>query len=150
MKKLSLFLVLIMAMSAFLCACGKANEPHEAISVSAEIAAKFPEYCGLDESEGLTVYVWQMAQGSYSFGLLAGESQTHTHSEIWNLKTARAEEMTEILASYSLPRRQIEIVPFQHPFSSYIPKIWVYDAEGKVLSEAEDYIEDLREMLNID
>ncbi len=152
MKKILLLSVLVFVISMLLIACGESREaalPHEAVPVSDEIAERFPEYCGLDESKGLTVYVWQMGHESYSFGLMEGTPETHEGIALMRMKTARAEDMTEILNSYTLPRSEILLVPYQHMLSSYISKIWVYDENGKVLQSDEDYIRMTREMIGI-
>ncbi len=146
MKKTLIFLLMTLMVLSF-AACAAEHEP---MPVSPEIAERFPEYCSLDETEGLCVYVWQMGHESYSFGLLSGDPEAHELSEVWNLKTARAEDMKEILASYSLPRKEIKVIPFQNPLSSYIPRIWVYDENGKLIQTEDDYIEKIREMLEID
>lgn len=83
----------------------------------AALREKYPEYFGLDTSEGLTVYVWQMSQYSYSFHPTATSAQ---EEEPKDLRSVTAAEMRIILSTYDLPQEKIEIVFFKHPLSSYI------------------------------
>ena len=111
---------------------------------------KYPEYYDLDTSKGLEVYVWQMAPGSYSFGLLPGTDREKTDQEIWNLRGTSAEEMKSILSGYNVEEKDVFIIPCQKPISSYIGEYWVRqedeDAESmKVRRQA--YVESIRDML---
>ncbi|MBR4703725.1 MAG: hypothetical protein IKO91_07755 [Oscillospiraceae bacterium] len=82
---------------------------------------KYPEYFGLSAFKGLEVYVWQMADGSYSWGVMEGTNREKTGEELWNLRGAATEEMRLILSSYDIPEENIFIQPIQKPYSSYIP-----------------------------
>ena len=94
----------------------------------------YPEFFNLkgDPFKGVEVYVWQMAPGSYSCGLLPGTNRERTWEELWNgtnrekiweelwnLKGTSIDEMRKILSSYDIPHDDIIILPFQNPISSY-------------------------------
>jgi beta-lactamase regulating signal transducer with metallopeptidase domain len=82
---------------------------------------KYPEYFGLSTFKGLEVYVWQMAEGSYSWGLMEGTNREKTNEELWNLRGTTTEEMRLILSSYDIPEENVFIQPIQKPWSSFIP-----------------------------
>lgn len=84
----------------------------------AELRKQYPEYFGLDTSKGLKVYVWQMAESSYSCALLKG-SDNKTEAEIGGMKGVTIEQMRLILSTYGLEEKEIEVVPFHNPISSY-------------------------------
>ncbi len=85
----------------------------------------YPDYFGLDASKGLDVIVWQMAKNSYSFGLLPhAEARDRLDRELWDLKTARADDMRAILSTYDISEDMIRIIPWQNPYSSYIGDYW--------------------------
>ncbi|MBQ8718376.1 MAG: hypothetical protein IJY66_03845 [Clostridia bacterium] len=88
----------------------------------------YPEYFELDTTNGVTVYVWQMAAGSYSCGLLAGSPDSHEDQEVLLLGTAgkpstTIENMKIILRSYGLPSDKIHIEATKMMYSSYFYKI---------------------------
>ena len=110
-----------------------------------------PEYFGLDDSNGLDVYVWQMAKNQYSFGLLphtetprewiCDETMTLMNSGV------NAEGMRAILSTYSVGEVDIYIIPWQNPLSSYLGD-WQIVEEGKNLEEVRKaYVENVRQML---
>ena len=82
---------------------------------------KYPMYFDLPTAKGLEVYVWQMAQGQYSCGLLPGRDPVYTDSELWDLhkNAATLEEMRVIVDSYGLSHEKISVIPIQMPHSSY-------------------------------
>lgn len=108
-----------------------------------------PDYYALDASNGLDVYVWQMAKDSYSFGLLphSDTPRNWTSSELLRLRGTDADEMREILATYNIDEKNIHIIPWQNPISSYIPGPWIISKDGSREVTAEDYIDFVREML---
>ena len=95
---------------------------------------KYPEYYDLPTDKGLELYVWQLAEGAWSCGLMAGTNREKTNDELWNLRAASVREMQEILASYKLPAEEIAVIPIYVPYSSYM---YVID---------EDYRAAVREM----
>lgn len=87
---------------------------------------KFPMYFDLETFKGLEVYIWQMAEGSYSCGVLPGVNRNYSHEEIWALheNAASLEEMRAIVAYYleeDLVRSEdsVAIIPVTMPHSSY-------------------------------
>lgn len=127
---------------------GETN-PNKLNAEQAALMMQYPEYFGLDASKGLDVYVWQMAKGSYSFGLLpCSERQRDWRAvELKILKGTGAKQMQAILATYQVDAEDIAIVPMHHPFSSYI-------ADWQIVTDGEDrevkikaYIESVRAML---
>ena len=114
---------------------------------------KYPEYFGLDASDGLDVYVWQMAKNSYSFGLLphAEQGRDWISEELLNLRGASSEEMIVILSTYSIDEDDIYIIPWQNPISSYLAE-WQIVAEGEdpeyLDAKRKAYVENDRQMLS--
>ena len=114
-----------------------------------ELFEIYPEYFGLDASNGLDVYVWQLAENNYNFGL-----KPHSDTplgfisiELMSLKSANAYEMQEILKSYDIEREDVTIVPWQNPISSYIGDIWVIKEGEDAVAELEEYIANIEYML---
>ncbi len=88
-----------------------------------EMRAKFPNYFDLTTSKGLEVYIWQMAEDSYSCGLLAGKNLNYTKEELWLLHKSPAtlEEMRIIVASYIgvISKSDVAVCPVVMPHSSF-------------------------------
>ena len=90
-----------------------------------QLKSKFPNYFGLTTSKGLEVYIWQMAEGSYSCGLLPGKNLNYTQEELWNLhkSSASLDEMRAIIADYmvnvNVSKSDIVIRAIGMPHSSY-------------------------------
>ncbi len=113
---------------------------------------KYPQYFGLDASGGLDVYVWQMAKGSYSFGVLPHreEKLDWISPELMNLPGATSYEMRQILSSYDLDENAVYIIPWQNPLSSYIADIWIVDSNTTAeqrQAKYDAYIAQIKEML---
>jgi len=88
----------------------------------AVLRAKYPQYFDLPTYQGLDVYIWQMAAGSYSCGLLRGKTTAHTKQEIQSLvriPPLSMQEMRLVLSTYNLDRSQIRIHPITMLHSSY-------------------------------
>lgn len=131
-----------------------ASEPKVTIpsGQAGELEIKYPQYFGLDASNGLDVYVWQMAKGSYSFGVLSHseEKPDWMSPELMNLQGASASEMRQILSHYGLDESKIHIIPWQNPLSSYIADIWIVDSNMTAEQRQEKYdayIAEIKEML---
>lgn len=109
-----------------------------------ELANTYPEYFGIDTSNGLDIYVWQLAKGHYGFGLLphAEEGKDWLDKDLLGLKGVSAKTMREILSYYDLEGVDVHIIPWQNPISSYMPDYILYGEEAKA-----QYIEDVRIML---
>ena len=116
----------------------------------ATLREKFPEYFDLSTMKGLEVYVWQMAEGCYSFGLQPGTNREKTIEDLWDMKSATVEEMRIILASYDVDEDEVTIIPWQNPISSYIGGYWIgrqgESDEVKAARKAA-YAESIRKML---
>ena len=85
----------------------------------ANLKEKYPMYFDLPTDKGLRVFVWQMAEGHYAFGLLSGFSAILSAPDIWDLPGVSLESMRIIVASYNLPKSNIQVTPVHHPHSSY-------------------------------
>ncbi len=80
-----------------------------------------PMYFDLDTTDGLAVYVWQMAEDAYYYSLLPGKNGTHTPSEIWSLPAVSRRDMRIIVASYfpGIAEADVAVIPITNPVSSY-------------------------------
>ena len=129
----------------------------------AELMKRYPEYFGLNASKGLIVVVWQMAPGSYSFGLiedsgilLPGDDVTVAYSGAgissldllrMRLKGVSAAEMRAILETYPVSANNVIILPWQNPVSNYIPECWLNSGGEDMNAKMEAYISTVRSML---
>lgn len=117
-----------------------------------QLSKIYPEYFGIDASNGLDVYVWQMAENSYSFGLLP-HSEVYRDStspemlKLMNQKGASASEMRQILSTYPVDESEIHIIPWQNPLSSYIAEPWIISEGESTEEKLEEYREMVRDML---
>lgn len=88
-----------------------------------KLKAKFPTYFGLDTTKGLSVYIWQMAEDSYSCGLLANSDVGPTLYEQLDLQETPAtlDEICSIIAYYypTDAKNHVTISPIVMPTSSY-------------------------------
>lgn len=106
-----------------------------------ELREKYPEYFELGTFKGLEVYVWQMAENDYRFGLMQGTNREKTQEEKMALKGASAEEMALILSTFDIEDRDIFVIPWQNPISSYmVTEDMVKDPE---------YLSNIRAMLGL-
>lgn len=108
----------------------------------AKLREKYPEYFALATFKGLEVYVWQMAEDNYRFGLMQGTNREKTLEEKLALKGATSEEMTLILSTFAIEDRDIFVIPWQNPVSSYM-------VTDDMLKDPE-YIDNVRIMLGLD
>ena len=107
-----------------------------------ELRVKYPEYFELGTFKGLEVYVWQMAENDYRFGLMQGTNREKTPEEKMALKGATAEEMALILSNFDIEDESIFVIPWQNPISSFmVTEDMVKDPE---------YINNIRTMLGLD
>ena len=84
------------------------------------LQVKYPEYFALETFKGLEVYVWQLSETDYRFGLMPGTNAEKTWEEKMALKGATAEEMALILSAYDIKDENIFVIPWQNPLSSYM------------------------------
>ncbi len=106
-------------------------------------------YSSYDASNGLDVYVWQMAPESYSFGLLphSDEPRYWLSSTLLSMYGVNADTMAKILKSYNLSENEIYIIPWQNPISSYIAEPWIIREGEDMEQKKEDYIKKIKDML---
>jgi len=97
---------------------GEYNSVYHAEQAAA-LREAYPEYFDLDTSEGLLVYVWQLAKYDYNFHLVAG-SASEAEKTPMSLRSTSVVNMRVILADYNLPREKIRVVHYGHPLSSYV------------------------------
>lgn len=107
-----------------------------------ELRVKYPEYFELGTFKGLEVYVWQMAENDYRFGLMQGTNREKTLEEKMALKGATAEEMALILATFNIEDKNIFVIPWQNPVSSYMVT--------EDMAKDPEYINNVRAMLGLD
>lgn len=108
----------------------------------AKLREKYPEYFELGTFKGLEVYVWQMAENDYRFGLMQGTNREKTLEEMMELKGVPPEEMALILSTFDIEDRDILVIPWQNPISSYM-------ITGDMVKDPE-YISNIRNMLGLD
>ena len=114
------------------------------------LRVKYPEYFELSTFKGLELYVWQMAPDSYSCGLMLGTNRNKTLEELINLKGASIAEMRAILSTYDIDEKDVIIIPWQNPVSSYIAEYWISqkDEDPAVVEKRKQaYIDGIRQML---
>ena len=114
-----------------------------------EVWEKYPEYFGLDSSQGLDVYVCQFALGNYSFILTPYSDTKKTWTELVKPHTmgASAESMKIILSSYGVDVDDVRIIPWQNPVSSYIAPYWMRLKDEDPEIRQAMYIDNIRSML---
>lgn len=151
-KSVCCILALLILAGALIAGCTHAEPVQPGSSVpeaDAQLMEAYSEFFGLDASNGLDVYVWQMAKHAYSFGVLP-HSETPRDwicDELMDMGGVGAAQMRQILASYNIDKSQIHIIPWQNPFSSYIGGFWSI-AEGEDVGQVkEEYLKFLETML---
>lgn len=131
------------------------TDPYKMTAWQVKLMEEYPQFFGLDYSNGLDVYVWEMSKDSFSFGLLphTDEPRSSVDSALLALKHmdgTRLAEMQQILETYPVDNEQVYIIPWQHPFSSHLSDIWIIQ-DGETKEEVEirraEYIERIRYML---
>ena len=78
----------------------------------------YPQYLELGQKDSLTVYVWQMAAGSYSWGLMP-DGEEYTWNDPEKLMPFNLDELHTIVDAYGLEKEQVTISPIQVIYSSY-------------------------------
>lgn len=142
MRKLIAFiLILAVAVIAFTACLSKE---------AAALKKEYPQYFGIDDSNGLDIVVWQMAKDSYSFGLLphSGEKSEERLEDLMDLKPVTADQMRIILSTYKTDKSKMNIVIWHNSFSSYIPEDLIgHGGDGPFLEM--NYKNKIRRMLLI-
>ena len=91
-----------------------------------KLKGMYPEF--FDDTppmKGVVVYVWQMSEDSYSFGLMLGRDTVTTDEEIWELagKPLTLNEAKALLNECGVPKDEICVIPVVQPISSYLYEI---------------------------
>ena len=120
-----------------------------------EMMDKFPEYFGLNASNGLDVLVWQFSQNSYYFGLNESGEDIQNDDEgllirYISLKGTSVEEMRIILSTYNVDESDITIVPWQNPLSSYMCPYFVHMVGEDPTEKKTEYINSVHDMLFVE
>ena len=125
------------------------TDPNKLSETQIFLMSRYPEYFGLDSSEGLDVYVWQMAENHYSFGVLSHSEPMRDwlSYDLINLKGVSVENMREILATYDIDEDDINVIPWQNPISSYIAGYWIISDGEDIDAKRNAYVESIRAML---
>ena len=120
----------------------------ENLTIMQDVLRKqYPSFFGLDASNGLDIYVSQMAPNSYSFTLLPHSGEQYDTMELYKHPAASKEEMRVILSTYDVNAEDVYIIPWQMPHSSYIGEYWiVVNGEDPAYKRAE-YIRKIEGML---
>ena len=114
---------------------------------------EYPEYFGLDASNGLDVYVFQLAENEYEFALLphCEASSKEIDAKLIKVEEVPAYTMRSILSFYPIDRDKIYIVPWEDPIvPSYRGAYWTRKAgesEEEFAERQADYREEIRFLL---
>ena len=142
MRRLITFILFFAAAALIISACMSKE--------ASALKKEYPQYFGIDDSDGLDIVVWQMAKNSYSFGLLPHSEETRDwlDEDLKDLKPVNADQMRIILSTYKTDRSKLNVVIWQNPFSSYIPEDLIgHGGDGPFL--AMEYKNKIRRMLLI-
>ncbi len=80
--------------------------------------------------KGLYVFIWQLAQNSYSCCVKEKTEEGYTNEELWSMKSMRMEEARVVVETSGYPKDAVTIVPFGMPYSSYLNLEKQEDPEG--------------------
>ncbi len=123
------------------------TDTYKMTATQRELMEVYPGYFGLDASDGLDVYVYQMAKEAYYCILRPHSQKPQDLIEMMFMPGASLADMYEILMTYSVDEEKISIIPWQNPLSSYIGDIWMIQ-EGETEEDREAkraaYIENIR------
>ena len=84
-----------------------------------DLRTHYPDFFDLNTDEGLTVYIWQLAESTYSCYLVSTAADSITDQSYAFPYGISIPEMKHILSTYSIGRDKIELRPIKHPISSY-------------------------------
>ena len=114
---------------------------------------EYPEYFGLDASNGLDVYVFQMSENEYEFALLPHweASPEEIDAALIKVEEVSAYTMRNILSIYSIDQDKIYIVPWEDPIVQYYKSpYWTRKAgesEEEYAERQADYRDEIRYLL---
>ena len=89
------------------------------IPTTDSLREKYPEFFGLNEEDGLTVYVWQLAETHYSCYLVSTATDRLSDHSFAFTSGASISEMRSILNTYNIEREKVLLRPIVNPISSY-------------------------------
>ncbi len=72
------------------------------------------------EEEGLYVFIWQLAAGSYSCCVKEKTKEGYTNEELWSMKSIGLMGARLVVADSGYSKEAVTIVPFSMPYSSYL------------------------------
>ena len=87
-----------------------------------------PRY-GTDE-EGLYVFIWQLAEGSYSCCVKEKTKEGYTNEELWSMQSIGLVGARLVVEDSGYSKEAVTVVPFGMPYSSYSNIEAAQDPEG--------------------
>lgn len=91
---------------------------------------ELPEYMEGSDEEGLYVFVWQLAENSYSSAVKEKRETGYSCGELWSMKSIGLVGAKLVVGSYGYPKEAVTIVPYSMPYSSYSNSERMEDPEG--------------------
>ncbi len=82
------------------------------------------------EEEGLYVFIWQLAAGSYSCCVKEKTKEGYSNEELWSMKSIGLMGARLVVADSGYAKEEITIVPFSMPYSSYLNLEAAEDPQG--------------------
>ncbi len=95
-----------------------------------ELRTLFPEYFGLDTSEGLVIYAAKDASGALGCGIMEGMNKKYASTDFFALRRVSVEEMKSILSTYDISDSQIAVA-----VSEKVIHFWLSDVTADQLRE---------------
>ena len=89
------------------------------IPTTDSLREKYPEFFGLNAEDGLTVYIWQLAETHYSCYLVSTATDRLSDHSFAFTSGASISEMRSILNMYNIEREKVLLRPIVNPISSY-------------------------------
>ena len=89
------------------------------ISSMESLREKYPDFFGLNTEDGLTVYIWQLAETHYSCYLVSTAIDILTDHSFAFTDGASISETRMILNTYNIEKEKILLRPIVNPLSSY-------------------------------
>ena len=89
------------------------------IPTTYSLREKYPEFFGLNAEDGLTVYIWQLAETHYSCYLVSTATDRLSDHSFAFTSGASISEMRSILNTYNIEREKVLLRPIVNPISSY-------------------------------
>ncbi|MCR5694848.1 MAG: hypothetical protein K6G89_07775 [Clostridia bacterium] len=116
---------------------------------TAKLRPSVEEYYSLDAKEGLDVFFFQLAKGSFSF-VIREHSEEMSNLELMALPSVNLEKLKDILSTYDLPDDKIYVAAWQNPLSSYLGEYWTIE-NGETFADFEnrraEFTANVREMI---